>query len=110
MDCQIPDIPRTPFRIINGVSQSLISTNVSPASLEYTVKIESPERFDPIFVSALSWYLGSEIAGPLAKDASLAKDCFAQYERVVLDAAAAALNEGVTQYQRESSFITGRGA
>ncbi|WP_442108177.1 hypothetical protein [Pseudomonas sp. NUPR-001] len=110
MDCQIPKIPRIPFRIINGASQRLISTNASPATLEYTLKVESPEMFDPIFVSALSWYLASQIAAPLAKDAGIASACAAEYKAEVLTAAAAALNEGVTQYQRESIFITGRGA
>lgn len=110
MNCQVPEIPPIPFRVINGVSQRLISTNVSPATLEYTLKVESPEMFDPIFVSALSWHLASEIAGPLAKDAGIASTCFGQYRAIVLEAAAAALNEASTQYQRESTFITGRGA
>lgn len=109
-DCQMPEIPPIPFRVINGASQRLISTNISPATLEYTLKVESPEMFDPMFVSALSWHLASEIAGPLAKDAGVASACFAQYKATVLEAAAAALNEGTTQYQRESTFITGRGA
>lgn len=110
MDCHMPEIPRIPFRIINGTSQRLICTNVSPATLEYTLKVESPEMFDPVFVSALAWYLASQVAGPLAKDAGIASACAAEYKSEVLIAAAAALNEGVTQYQRESMFITGRGA
>lgn len=110
MECQMPEIPRTPFRVINGSSQRLISTNVSPATLEYTLKVESPEMFDPIFVSALAWYLASQVAGPLAKDAGIASACAGEYKAEVLVAAAAALNEGTTQYHRESIFITGRGA
>lgn len=110
LDCNAPQVQRIPFRIINGTSQRLISTSVSPATLEYTLKVESPEMFDPIFVSALAWYLASEIAGPLTKDAGITSACYAQYKATVLEAAAAALNEGATQYQRESTFITGRGA
>jgi len=110
MHCQMPELPRIQFRIINGSSQRLISTNVSPATLEYTLKVESPEMFDPIFVSALAWYLASQIAGPLAKDAGIASACAGEYRLEVLVAAAAALNESVTQYQHESIFITGRGA
>lgn len=110
LDCNAPQVQRIPFRIINGASQRLISTSVSPATLEYTLKVESPEMFDPIFVSALAWYLASQIAGPLAKEASIAQACKAEYQDEVRMAAAASLNEGVTQYQGESSFITGRGA
>lgn len=106
----MPDLPRIPFRVVNGSSQRLISTNASPATLEYTLKVTSPELFDPIFVSALAWYLASEIVGPLAKDAGIASACYAQYKSTILEASAAALNEGTTQYQRESTFITGRGA
>ncbi|MNP79863.1 hypothetical protein D3C76_1778020 [compost metagenome] len=61
-------------------------------------------------MSALAWYLAGEIAGPLAKDAGIASACYGQYKATVLEAAATALNEGTTQYQRESTFITGRGA
>lgn len=110
MHCQMPELPRIQFRIINGSSQRLISTNVSPATLEYTLKVESPEMFDPVFVSALAWYLASQVAGPLAKDAGIASACAGEYRAEVLVAAAAALNESVTQYQHESIFITGRGA
>ncbi|WP_286919768.1 hypothetical protein [Pseudomonas sp. UBA6753] len=109
-ECYMPELPRIPFRVVNGSSQRLISTSVSPATLEYTLKVTSPELFDPIFVSALAWYLAGEIAGPLAQDAGIASACYAQYKATVLEAAATALNEGTTQYQRESTFITGRGA
>lgn len=103
-----PVLPEIRFRLINGTSQRLISTTVSPATLEYTLKVESSEMFDPIFVSALSWYLASLIAAPLAKDTSVAQSCYGQYQGDVLRAAAAALNEGAVDQQPESSFITGR--
>ncbi len=101
----IPDIK---FRLINGASQRLISTVIEPATLEYTLKVESPEMFDPVFVSALSWYLASLIAAPLAKDTSVAQSCYAAYQGDILRAAAAALNEGAPGQPPESSFITGR--
>ncbi|MCO7513716.1 hypothetical protein NJF44_01320 [Pseudomonas guariconensis] len=104
----MPAMPEIKFRIINGSSQRLISTTVSPATLEYTIKIESSEMFDPIFVSALSWYLASLVAAPLAKDTSVALSCYQQYQGDVLRAAAAALNEDTAEQWPESSFITGR--
>lgn len=104
----MPQVSDTPYRIINGGSQRLISTVVAEATLEYTVKVENSEMFDPVFVSALAWRLASQIAAPLAKDAGIAGGCAAQYEAEIRAAAAAALNEGTTSYPRESSFITGR--
>ncbi|MNZ74579.1 hypothetical protein D3C78_930300 [compost metagenome] len=107
--CHMPELPRIKFRIINGTSQRLISTNVSPATLEYTLKVESPEMFDPMFVSALSWWIAAQIAAPLAKSDAIVEKCVAMYRSEIQAAAAAALNEGTTTYMRESIFIAGRG-
>lgn len=106
----LPKIPEIKFRIINGGSQRLISTSVSPATLEYTTKVESPEMFDPIFVSALSWYLASQVAAPLAKSDAIVQKCAGMYQLEISAAAAAAFNEGASTYPKESVFITGRGA
>lgn len=109
-DQPLPEIPRIKFRVINGGSQRLISTSVQPATLEYTVKVESPEMFDPIFVSALAWYLAAQVAAPLAKSDAIVQKCAGMYQMEIAKAAAAALNEGTDTYPRESTFITGRGA
>ncbi|QBF27157.1 hypothetical protein EXN22_16205 [Pseudomonas tructae] len=104
----LPAIPPIRFRVINGSSQRLIATSVDEAKLEYTMKVESPEMFDPMFVDALSWYLASKIAPSLGKDTSIAGNCFAQYQAVTLQAAAAALNEGTPPPPHESAFIAVR--
>ncbi|MBD1601987.1 hypothetical protein [Pseudomonas typographi] len=104
-----PRIPRIGFRIINGSSGRLISTSVSPATLEYTIKVDSPELFDPIFVSALAWRLAGQIAPAIAKDANVAQTCEQMYRSEIAGAAAAMLNEGANDYVPESSFISGRG-
>ncbi|WDY60392.1 hypothetical protein [Pseudomonas sp. PSKL.D1] len=103
-----PQIPEIKFRVVNGSSQRLITTMEPAATLEYTLKVESSEMFDPVFVSALSWYLASKIAAPLAKDTSVTANCYAQYQADVLRAGAAALNEGSGPEQHESIFISGR--
>ncbi|MGV6475352.1 hypothetical protein [Azotobacter vinelandii] len=104
-----PVIKPIPFRVINGSSNSLIATTISPATLEYTKKIESSELFDPMFVSALAWRLASQIAPALSNNAGIAQTCDAQYQLEIARAASAMLNEGVNDFTRESSFITGRG-
>lgn len=104
-----PNIPAVQFRVVNGSSAKLITTSITPATLEYTLKVTSPEMFDPIFVSALSWKLGALVAPAIAKDASVASNCEQMYRAEMAQAAAAMLNEGSHSYTRESSFITGRG-
>lgn len=103
-----PNIPATAFRVINGSSGRLISTAVSPATLEYTLQVTSPELFDPMFVSALAWKLAAQVAPALAKDASVATTCEQMYRAEMTQAAAAMLNEGSNSYVRESSFISVR--
>lgn len=104
-----PIIRPIPFRVINGSSNSLIATTASPATLEYTKKIESSELFDPVFVSALAWRLAGQIAPALSNNAGIAQTCETQYQAEIARAAADMLNEGVNDFTRESSFITGRG-
>lgn len=103
-----PRIPEIGFRVINGVSNRLIATNASPARLEYTLKVEAPELFDPVFVSALAWKLAANIAPALSKVASIASSCEGQYQMEIMRARTIALNEGSTAHVHESSFITGR--
>lgn len=105
----VPLIPNTPFRIIQGDSTRLISTSVSPATLEYTVRIEDPGFFDPTFVSALAWKLAAELAIPLAKDASVAQTCEQAYQAIVAQAFTIGMTEGQGQRFPDSVFITGRG-
>lgn len=108
-DCiERPRIPRIGFQVINGSSGRLIVTSISPASLEYTIKVESPELFDPLFVSALAWKLAAQIAPALAKDAGISQNCEAMYRSEIASAAARMLNEGADDHMPESSFITGR--
>lgn len=103
-----PIIPPIPFRVINGGSGKLVVTQASPATLEYTAKIESPEMFDPIFVSALAWKLASNIAPAIARDANVAQACESAYQAQIASAVAADLNESASGPQADSTFITGR--
>ncbi|AXF52803.1 MAG: hypothetical protein [Podoviridae sp. ctdb7] len=103
-----PIIQPIPFKVINGVSGKLLATQVSPATLEYTLKVESPEMFDPIFISALAWKLASNIAPGVARDAGVAQACEAAYQAQIHQASADDLNESAPGAQPESTFITGR--
>jgi hypothetical protein len=100
------EIPRTAFRIISG---NRLATSANPVTIEYTAKVDSPEVFDPMFVSALAWRLAAQIAPAIAKDAGAAQMCEQMYRSEIVSAATSMLNEGDTHRQTQSSFITGRG-
>lgn len=56
----------------------ILMTNQENALLRYTVRVEDPARFSPLFVMALSWHLASMLAGPVIKGdqgAAEAKRC-----------------------------------
>lgn len=103
-----PILPAIPFRVINGGSGKLIVTQASPATLEYSARVESPEMFDPIFVSALAWKLGSNIAPAIAREPNVAQACESAYQAQIAQAIAQDLNESAPGPQPQSSFITGR--
>lgn len=107
-DVCIPQIQAIPFRVIQGESTRLIATSVSPATLEYTVQITDPGFFDPIFVSALAYKLGVEIAPALSKEPSIADRMEAAYQSVAASAFSQSMNEGQGDRMPESVFITGR--
>lgn len=104
----LPRIPRVEYRVVHGQNQPLIATNASPATLEYTLRITAPEVFDPIFVSALAWKLGAQIAPAISKDANAAQMCEGAYQAEIRQAAAASMNESAAAPRPESSFISGR--
>lgn len=105
----LPRMPAIPFRVVQGESARLIATSVSPAGLEYTARVEDPGFFDPIFVSALAYKLGVEIAPALAREPGIADRMEAAYRGVVASAFAQGMNEGQGMRMPESVFITGRG-
>ena len=58
----------------------VIYTNQENAVLRYTVRVEDPSQFSPLFVQCLSWHLASMLAGPVVKGdvgAAEAKRCAA---------------------------------
>lgn len=105
---EMPRFPEIPYQVVHGQNQPLIVTSVSPATLEYTMRVTAPETFDPIFVSALAWKLAAEIAPGIAKDPSAAQVAEGGYQVQIAQAAAAMMNERQPMQRPESSFILGR--
>jgi hypothetical protein len=79
------------------------------AVLVYTQYIDNPLMFDDLFISAASWRLAAEIAGPITKDLKRAKDCRDQFTLELSGAVASNANEGVNVYTDHSpDWITAR--
>lgn len=68
------DLQPMPFLVEDNV----LYTNVKDAILVYTYRLIDTGRFPPLVVSAISWLLASQIAGPILKDTSgnAATRCF----------------------------------
>lgn len=99
---------RIPFEIASEGSQRVIYTNQQQAELVYTARITDPTLFDPIFESALSYLIASEVAMPLTVKESVAKQARDAYERVKSQAAAHSANEGFEGVEPDSELLTVR--
>ena len=63
---------------LNETGASVIYTDQVDAVLRYTSIVTDPNKFSPLFVTALSWHLASMLAGPVIKGdagAAEAKRC-----------------------------------
>lgn len=81
-----------------AVEGSVIYTNLSPAYLEYTARIEDPTQFPPLFQDALGWHLAVRLSMPLTRDPKIRADAYQLAARLFDQSAAADANE-----QRETS-------
>ncbi len=100
---------RIPFEVANDNGVRVIYTNQAQAELQYTVRVEDPTLFDPMFVSALAYLLASEIAMPLAVQPKVAEQARGAYTLVSSAAAAANLSEITEAPIADSEFIAIRG-
>lgn len=55
---------------------SRIYTNLSPALLRYTARIEDATKYPPLFVDALAWHLAVRLAMPLTRDPKIRAEAF----------------------------------
>lgn len=86
----------------------VLYANVNPAQACYVEDVTDPTRFDPIFASALAWWLASELAASIQNNAPLAERLRAAYDGEVSKAAARALSEGVEVPEPDSQFVRAR--
>lgn len=100
---------RVPWALSSDASGKLIFTDMQDAVLKYIYKVIDPEMFDPSFVEALAWRLGSKVAIPLSR--SIQERDYA-LKRFMLEMSIAekhAANEGGDDVPPEAESIRERG-
>lgn len=91
----------------NGV----IYTDQENAVLRYTVRVEDPTQFSPLFVQCLSWHLASMLAGPVVKgDAGTAeaKRCAAMMSAWLSKATESDSNQRKSNAEHIVNWMAGR--
>lgn len=62
------DLESEPYETEAGADGSLvIRTNLAEATVRYTMRVEDPTRFSPLFTEALTRLLAAYLAGPVIK-------------------------------------------
>lgn len=102
------DTSRIPFTLGSDDSGKLIYTDEPDAVLRMTARITDPEIFDPVFVSAFAWLLGSKIAPGLARDSKIAAEAFRMYLADIASARADAANEATQDAPPDAESISAR--
>ena len=98
-----------PYAVGSDASGKLIHTDIEEAIVLGTVYITDVSMYDPLFTSALSWFLGAEIALSLTKNRDIYGNAKSQYDALVSEAAAASLNEPKPREVCDADMIQARG-
>jgi hypothetical protein len=83
--------------------------DLTPAYLEYTVRLEDPTKFPPLFVEALAWHLAVRLAMPITRDPKARADAYQLAMRMQNEAAVADANEVRETSDFASEMVEARG-
>ncbi|MGL3999850.1 hypothetical protein ACR3LR_08525 [Pantoea eucalypti] len=86
----------------------LIFTDQENAWLRYVCDIKDPNMFDPLFRSALSWKLASEVGMSLSSAPNLVQNCLTMYSQTIRSAGSRSLNESQEPVEPQSEFTSAR--
>lgn len=102
------DTDPVPFQIAFDGNDTVLFTDQSPASVEYTARVTDPNRFDIHFSMALSWLLASKIAKPLSRS-DREQEAAIQKAAIMLKVAEGhSANYGRSDKAPDSEFIRSR--
>lgn len=89
----------------------VILTNQEDAELRYIFRASEPERFSPLFTSALSWLLASYLAGPVVKGEAgvgAGRSAYQVYMSLMGEAAASNANASQQSNERQAPWVEAR--
>lgn len=93
----------------NSSDAHVILCNESEPTLEYTQQITDPQKFDPQFITALSYRIAQYIAMPITGDRSIMSDMKSLADIEVGKAQASDANEGFEAVRpAEATWISAR--
>lgn len=99
---------RIPFELTHDDNGKLILTDQDEAVLRFIRRITDPEVYDPSFVEALAWRLGSKLAIPLARSTKERDYAFERYRLELSTARVNAINEGEVDADPDAEVIRAR--
>ena len=91
------------------IEGTAIFCDLKPAYLEYTMRLEDPTKYPPLFIEALAWHLAVRLAMPLTRDPKVRADAFQLAMRMQNDAAVADANEVRETSDSPSEMMEARG-
>lgn len=101
-----------PFSLeVDADGNQIILTNVPNAVVRYTELVTDPTRFSPLFVTALSWFLASMLAGPVIKGdagAAMAKSCYSVFLNLRAQAITSDANQRRNQITHSTPWLVNR--
>lgn len=97
-----------PFEVGFDIGGRVINTDQPQALARVTFRVEDPTFFDPMFVDALAWKIGSELAVPLTSKIEYRQSCEQQYGLSITKAQGSAFQESQGDPEPESEFVTVR--
>lgn len=97
------------IRFPHGVDGVMIYSNLSPAFLHYTFRLDDPSRYSPLFTDALAWHLAVRLAMPLTRDPKIRADAWQVAQQMTGAAQMADANEVREEYWTRTDLVEGRG-
>jgi hypothetical protein len=97
-----------PYVIGSDDSGRLIHTDVTDAVVIGTVFVEDVAQYDPMFSSALAWFIAAEMAVSVTKNRDLYTICYGQYQQAVSEAFATGLNEPKPRAAEDADMVKAR--
>jgi hypothetical protein len=105
---RIPYPQTFPYSVGSDTSGRLIHCDVEDAIVTGTYLNEDTAQFDPLFTSALAWFIAAEIALSMTKNRELYGNALNEYMRISSEAAATSLNEVKPRESDEAMMIEAR--